>query len=107
MTDNNKYYRISQVSKMLNIPASTLRYWEKEFKQLKPLKSKNGIRYYNEKDIELLKKIIFMIKEKGYTIDGAKFALKNINAKTGDIITELISIKNDLKELLNLIDDKR
>ncbi len=107
MTDNNKYYRISQVSKMLNIPASTLRYWEKEFKQLKPLKSKNGIRYYNEKDIELLKKIIFMIKEKGYTIDGAKLSLKNINAKTGDIITELISIKNDLKELLDLIDDKR
>ncbi|HNT70322.1 MAG TPA: MerR family transcriptional regulator, partial [Bacteroidales bacterium] len=63
MTDNNKYYRISQVSKMLNIPASTLRYWEKEFKQLKPLKSKNGIRYYSENDIELLKKIIFMTKE--------------------------------------------
>jgi len=76
MTDNNKYYRISQVSKMLNIPASTLRYWEKEFKQLKPLKSKNGIRYYSDNDIELLKKIIFMTKEKGYTIDGAKFALK-------------------------------
>jgi len=56
MTDNNKYYRISQVSKMLNIPASTLRYWEKEFKQLKPLKSKNGIRYYSDNDIELLKR---------------------------------------------------
>jgi hypothetical protein len=47
-----------------------------------------------------------MTKEKGYTIDGAKFALKNINTKTGDIITELISIKNDLKELLDLIDNK-
>jgi DNA-binding transcriptional MerR regulator len=103
MENSKKYYRISQVSKMLNTPASTLRYWEKVFTQLKPLKSKNGIRYYNENDIELLKTIIFLIKEKGYTIEGAKYALKNMNTKTENLISELISIKNDLNELLRII----
>lgn len=106
MTGNNKYYRISQVSKMLNTPATTLRYWEKVFTQLKPLKSKNGIRYYSENDIELLKTIIFLIKEKGYTIEGAKYALKNMNYKTENLISELMSIKNDLNELLRIIKEQ-
>ena len=106
MVQFKNYYRISQVSKMLNIPASTLRYWEKVFLQLKPLKSKSGVRYYSNKDIELLQQIIFLTKEKGFTIEGAKLALKNMDDKTEKIIYELMSLKNELKELLKYIDIK-
>ena len=83
----SKLFSISEVSKMLNLVNSTtkkpsnytLRYWEKEFKEIKPKKI-NSRRYYTIKQVEIIKKIKFLLKNKGMTISGVKNLLKlNIN----------------------------
>jgi DNA-binding transcriptional MerR regulator len=66
------YYSISEVSEMLNINASNLRFWEKEFKQLKPRRSEKGTRFYTNDDIELIKQIIFLVNEQNLTLEGAR-----------------------------------
>ena len=70
-THIKKYYKIGEVSKMLGVPASTLRFWETEFKQLKPMKNKKGDRIYSLKDIDLLKEIHYLTREKGIKISKA------------------------------------
>jgi len=83
-----KLINISQLSKLLNLVNSKtkkpsnyiLRYWEKEFKQIKPMILKNR-RYYSEKQIHIIKLIKFLLKDKGVTINGVKSVLKsNINS---------------------------
>ena len=83
-----KLLNISQLSKLLNLVNSKnkkpsnyiLRYWEREFKQIKPSILKNR-RYYSEKQIEIIKLIKFLLKDKGMTINGVKNVLKsNINS---------------------------
>src|SRR6218665_4124453 len=71
------HYTIGEVSAMLGEAPSLIRFWEKEFTQLKPHKTEKGTRKYSQKDIELLRLIHHLVKEKGYTLEGAKDALKN------------------------------
>ena len=71
------YYSIGEVSEMLSINASTIRYWEKEFDMLKPKKNAKGDRFFTKEDIEKIRLIYRMLKEKGYTVDGAKTQLKD------------------------------
>lgn len=71
------YYSIGEVSEMLSINASTIRYWEKEFDMLKPKKNAKGDRFFTKEDIEKIRLIYRMLKEKGYTVDGAKVQLKD------------------------------
>lgn len=66
------YYSISEVSEMLKINASNLRFWEKEFKQLKPRRNDKGTRFYTNEDIELIKQIIFLVNEQNLTLEGAR-----------------------------------
>ena len=79
------YKTISEVVKLLglkskkgqSLPTHTLRYWEKEFKQIKPKVLNGNRRYYDEKNIKLLKKVYFLLKEQGMTINGVKKILNN------------------------------
>ena len=81
----NAYKTISEVVKILgiksksqnSIPTHTIRYWEKEFKQIKPIILNGNRRYYDEKNIKLLKKVHFLLKEQGMTINGVKKILNN------------------------------
>ena len=83
--DFNAYKTIGEVSKILSIeskkgkklPPHTIRFWEKEFKQLKPKILNGNRRYYDTKNIKLLKKIHFLLKEQGMTINGVKKILNN------------------------------
>ena len=112
-----KLINISQLSKLLNLVNSKtrnpsnyiLRYWEKEFKQIKPIILKNR-RYYSEKQISIIKLIKFLLREKGMTISGVKNVLKsNINTLDdynsyglkADYYKENIKIK--IKEILDKI----
>ena len=78
--EDNSYKTISEVVKILNLkskkgdslPTHTLRFWEKEFKQIKPKILTGNRRYYDKKNIELLKKIHFLLKDQGMTIKGVK-----------------------------------
>mgnify|MGYP006199193245 CR=1 FL=1 len=67
------YYSIGEVSEMLSINASTIRYWEKEFDILKPKKNAKGDRFFTKEDIEKIRLIYRMLKEKGYTVKVGKF----------------------------------
>lgn len=95
------YYTIGEVAKMLTEAPSLIRFWEKEFTQLKPDKTEKGTRKYSKKDIELLRLIHHLVKEKGYTLDGAKEALKNQqkNVSKAELIAKLKGVKGFLETL--------
>jgi DNA-binding transcriptional MerR regulator len=69
---NKKYYQMRDVSRILDIPASTIRFWEDNFPQLKPSRSSGGHRAYDHSQLERLKYIKSLLKEEGLTIEGAK-----------------------------------
>ncbi|MFN5334064.1 MAG: MerR family transcriptional regulator [Bacteroidota bacterium] len=70
------YHSISEVSQMFGMNPSSLRYWETEFKQINPRKNKKGDRFYTLADIKLLQLIHFLLRQRKYTIEGAKEYLK-------------------------------
>ena len=107
------YKTIGEVVKLLglksqrgqSLPTHTLRYWEKEFKQIKPKVLNGNRRYYDEKNIKLLKKVYFLLKEQGMTINGVKKILNNKEPLKLDE-TSNNSIKADiLKNKLNNISE--
>ena len=99
------YWSITEVAQMFDVNASAIRFWEKNFEILKPKKNNYGDRVFVKKDIENLKKIHHLLKEKGYTLEGARKKLKeekSIN-KGLDDVNELMKNPDDLKErLLNI-----
>lgn len=94
-TDNltKLYYSIGEVAEMFEVNSSLIRFWEKEFTQLKPKKNKKGNRLFTVKDIDKLNSIYFLVKEKGFTLDGAKSQLKK-----GIEEFETQSVSSDQKE---------
>lgn len=100
------YYSIGEVAKMFDVNTSLIRYWENEFDIIKPKKNKKGNRLFTVNDIENLKIIYHLVKERGFTLDGAKKKLRENKADVineQEIITHLENIKSfllDLKEKL-------
>ena len=88
------YYPIGEVATWFNVNTSLIRYWEKEFKQLQPRKTRKGDRLFRSQDIEFLKQIYFLLREKKYSIDGAKTYLKNNKEKADKDMALLNSLKN-------------
>lgn len=99
INSTKKYFKIGEVSKMLEVPASTLRFWEKEFKQLRPMKSKKGDRIYNLKDLEILREIKYLTHDKGIRIAKASRKVKK-TSETTDPDQELIKKLRNLRSLL-------
>ena len=107
----NAYKTISEVVKILgiksksqnSIPTHTIRYWEKEFKQIKPIILNGNRRYYDEKNIKLLKKVHFLLKEQGMTIVGVKRILKNNEPlKLDEFSNQSIRTDNLKKKLIKI-----
>ncbi len=94
-----RYYSIGEIAKAFAVNASLIRFWEKEFDILKPKKNAKGNRMFTPEDLKNLKTIYHLVKEKGFTLDGAKDFLKN-NKKTSlstiEIIEKLELIKKQL-----------
>ena len=101
MTHEKLFYSIGEVAEMLEVNTSMLRFWETEFSELRPLKNKRGIRSYTQKDIDLLRRIIYLTKDCGLTLDGTRQQLRN--GKTPDkqrqMVETLTEIKNFLLEM--------
>ena len=100
--EDKRYYSIGEVSSKFNVNPSLIRFWEQEFKILNPKKNSRGNRKFTKKDIEAINKIYFLLKEKGYTIQGAKHYINN--EKTSDkldIVNKLKLIKDKLIEIRN------
>lgn len=93
------YYSIGETASMFNIPVSTLRYWENEFDILKPHKNKKGDRYFSKNDIALIRTIHYLTKIKGYTLKGAKEAMKKDLTHEGESAT-IIKTLTEIKEML-------
>jgi len=93
------YYSIGETASMFNIPVSTLRYWENEFDVLKPHKNKKGDRFFTKNDIALIRTIHYLTKVKGYTLKGAKEAMKSNLTQEGENAT-IIKALTDIKEML-------
>lgn len=98
------YYSIGEVAKMFEVNTSLIRYWETEFKILKPKKNAKGDRMFRQKDMENLKLIFHLVKERGYTLEGAKKTMKEGGTKVEqnfEIIESLTRIRNFLEKLKN------
>lgn len=95
------YYSIGEVAKAFDVNASLLRYWEAEFPIIKPKKNKKGNRYFTPEDIKNLKIIYHLVKEKGYTLDGARIALTTNSkiSETVSMIDRLEFVKAELQKL--------
>ena len=114
---DSTYKTIGEVAEILNLVnkkkgtlnTHTIRYWEKEFKQIKPKILTGNRRYYNKDTIEILKKVKYLLKDQGMTINGVKKLLNtNPSLKLDEFSKNSISvsnstIKNKLKKILNLI----
>ncbi len=99
------YYRIGEVSEMFGVPTSTIRYWESEFDVLRPRKSTKGNRMFTERDMRYLQIIYQLVKVKGYTIQGAKEAMKTKFDKLEENAMMIRTLNNARSFLVDL--DKR
>ena len=97
-----RYYSIGEVAKAFDVNTSLIRFWEKEFEVLKPKKNAKGNRKFKPEDVKNLQLIYHLVKERGFTLEGAKIHLKEEKKKTLDnfeIIAKLESVKNQLIKL--------
>ena len=117
---DSAYKTIGEVAKILNLksnnkgvlPTHVIRFWETQFKQIKPKILNSNRRYYDEKTINILKKVKFLLKDQGMTINGVKKILNNDDSlkldeiadksiRTENLKNKLLNISNKLKELKN------
>ncbi len=97
-----RYYSIGELAKAFQVNASLIRFWEGEFDILKPKKNNKGNRLFTTKDVENLKIIYRLVKENGYTLEGAKKKLrvkKETLITNNDVITRLENIKQELVKI--------
>ena len=96
------YYSISEVAKMFDVNESLLRFWEKEFPIIKPKKNAKGSRQYRKEDIENIRLIYHLVKEKGMTLLGARKKLKDNKEDTIQAIEIIDRLKEIREELLKM-----
>lgn len=94
------YYSIAEVSECLGVSQPTLRFWEKEFGSLKPQRTSKGLRQYSKNDVALLKKLVYLTRDCGYTLDGVKRVLRQQRHTKTDAAAELAFTLNELKKFL-------
>jgi len=114
--NSDAYKSIGEVAKILDLVnvkkgtlnTHTIRFWEKEFKQIKPKILNGNRRYYNNQTIEVLKKVKFLLKEQGMTINGVKKVLNsdkslNLDELSNNSISANYNFRNKLKNISNLV----
>ena len=106
LSEEKLYFSIGEVAKAFDVNASLIRFWDKEFDILKPKKNAKGNRQFTQEDVKNLKLIYHLVKERGFTLDGARTHLKEGQKKTLDkfeIISKLESVKAQLLSIKNSI----
>ena len=97
-----RYYTIGEVAALFEVNTSLIRFWEKEFDILKPKKNKKGNRLFTPKDVENLRIIYHLVKERGFTLKGAQAKLKDNKedtAKVAEVVHRLKTIKQALADM--------
>ena len=98
------YYTIGDVAEYFGVNESTLRYWEDEFDIITPLRSSRGVRFYNQEDIDNVRLVYYLLKEKGLTLAGAKKQLRENRSgviRSNEIISRLKSVREELCGIRN------
>lgn len=99
---SKRYYSIGEIAKAFGVNTSLVRFWEKEFDILRPKKNAKGNRMFTPEDLKNLKLIFHLVKEKGYTLEGAKEYLKSGKQKPMNTFEIIAKLENIKQELLNI-----
>ena len=105
-----KYYKIREVADILGLPPSTLRFWESKFTLVKPRRNSGGTRFYTTADIEILRLIFYLVKDKGLKLEAAEAEIRR--NRTGvtrryRAIERLRDVRTKLTDLLKALEDKK
>lgn len=101
---DKRYYRIGEIAKAFDVNASLIRFWDKEFDVIQPKKNAKGNRMFTQDDVKNLQMIYHLVKEKGFTLEGARKKLKQNPEKFKEnhtIIARLEAIKDELIQIKN------
>jgi len=99
---HKQYYTIGEVAKMLDLTPSLIRFWETEFREIRPKKNRQGNRVYTQRDVDTLRKIRYLLKVQKYTIKGAKEKLRHDQGDVDQevqLINTLVKLRAFLLEL--------
>ncbi len=99
---SNRFYNIGEVSRLLNIEAHVIRYWEKEFPQLKPVRI-SGRRFYTDSHLKLLRRIKELLYEEGYTIAGARKVISRESSEEKRLYEVIEETRRELMEIFQLL----
>ena len=102
LSPDKRYYSIGELARAFDVNASLIRFWDKEFDILKPKKNAKGNRMFTPEDVKNIQLIYHLVKERGFTLEGAKTHLKEGQKKSLDkyeIISKLEGIKNQLMQI--------
>lgn len=105
--ERKQFYSISEVARIVGVNETALRFWEKEFKEISPRRSGRGIRFYSNDDLDTIKLIHYLVKDKGLTLEGARKRLKENRGKEAsamDVLQRLQDIRRELLAIRNNIE---
>lgn len=104
---NKRFYQIREVAEILQIPVSTLRYWESQFTIIKPRRSASNRRYYTPEDIEIIRMVYFLVKQKGLKLDAAQEQIRvnrdNVSQRA-EILNRLKMVRDELNGMRAALD---
>lgn len=104
-----KYYKIREVAEILGLPPSTLRFWESRFTIIKPKRNEHGTRYYTPTDIETIRMIYYLVKEKGLKLEAAQEEIRRNQSgvsKRFEAVDRLRSVRDRLSLLLDALNKR-
>ncbi len=107
---DKKFYKIGEVAEILEIPQSTLRFWEKKFTLIKPRRNAGGTRYYTPDDVEKIRMIYFLVRDKGLRLEAAEDHLRNNSSGVSrrfEAVSRLRRVKAELETILEAIEARR
>lgn len=106
---DKKYYRIREVAEIVELPASTLRFWETQFTIIKPTRSPKGTRLYTAEDVEIIRMIKYLVKDKGLKLDAAQEQIRQNRANISrrhQAVLRLENVKDRLTDLLHALSSR-
>lgn len=107
---DKKFYKIGEVADILEIPQSTLRFWEKKFTLIKPRRNAGGTRFYTPDDVEKIRMIYFLVRDKGLRLEAAEDYLRNNSSGVSrrfEAVSRLRRVKAGLETILEAIEARR
>lgn len=99
-----KYYKIREVAEMLGLPPSTLRFWESKFTIINPKRNDKGTRFYTSSDVEKLRMVFYLVKEKGLKIEAAQEQIRNNHSNVSRHSQAIERLRNIRAKLQSLLD---